>query len=170
MSGVEGLKPGLLTSRMLPRLKVGSSLLIGRMGWWPYQDCGPFVFTGLKHDLVTVDDHPDESFFADRFDYVGERRVVTPAALQPSASEPTEQADGGVVAPEPPWPIGSDNPKREGWKAFFAGRGREDCPFPAGSPYHQVTYREGWDAAKQSTPPATPIAAARLPLDTRGEG
>lgn len=51
-------------------------------------------------------------------------------------------------APEPPWPIGAaTNCKRVGWQAYFAGRGREDCPFPSGRRDLQAGYREGWDAA-----------------------
>lgn len=57
------------------------------------------------------------------------------------------------VCPPPPYPIGSaTNCKREGWCAFFDGRGREDCPFPSGRRDLQAGYREGWDAAALSTP------------------
>jgi hypothetical protein len=50
--------------------------------------------------------------------------------------------------PEPPWPVGSaTNCKRNGWKAYFAGRGREDCPYPLGRIDLQAGYREGWDVA-----------------------
>jgi ribosome modulation factor len=51
-------------------------------------------------------------------------------------------------APAAPWPAGGgNNAKREGWKAFFAGKGREECPFPPGRADLQRGYREGWDAA-----------------------
>lgn len=52
--------------------------------------------------------------------------------------------------PEPPWPPGADNGRREGWQCFFAGRGREDCPFPGGRADLQRKYREGWDAASKA--------------------
>lgn len=53
-----------------------------------------------------------------------------------------------AAQPAPPWPSGSDtNCKREGWRAYFAGRGREACPFPPGRADLQRGYREGWDAA-----------------------
>lgn len=54
--------------------------------------------------------------------------------------------------PEAPWPAGGENnananAKREGWKAFFDNRGREDCPFPKARADLQRDYRAGWDAA-----------------------
>lgn len=47
-----------------------------------------------------------------------------------------------------PYPIGPlTNCKRAGWDAYFAGRGRENCPFPLGRADLQAGYREGWDTA-----------------------
>lgn len=53
---------------------------------------------------------------------------------------------------EAPWPPGPDhNAQREGWSAFFDGRGREACPFPPARDDLQTRYREGWDAAKKAS-------------------
>ena len=50
----------------------------------------------------------------------------------------------------PNWPWGygpNDNCKIEGWKSYFKGRGREDCPFPPARNDLQKGYRYGWDCA-----------------------
>lgn len=52
-----------------------------------------------------------------------------------------------AALPPAPWPVGKDNAKREGWKAYFEGRSREKSPFPHARPDLLVGYREGWDAA-----------------------
>lgn len=53
--------------------------------------------------------------------------------------------------PEPPWDHASgNNSKREGWRAFFAGRSRDDCPFPPDRTDLRRSYQRGWDTAKQS--------------------
>lgn len=52
--------------------------------------------------------------------------------------------------PEAPWPSGAadgNNAKREGWKAFFAGRARGDCPFPPARTDLWRDFQAGWDAA-----------------------
>lgn len=54
----------------------------------------------------------------------------------------------GELTPVPPWPVSAaSNSKREGWRSFYAGVAREDCPYPRGRADLQRGFREGWDAA-----------------------
>ena len=50
--------------------------------------------------------------------------------------------------PIPPWPVDLDNAKREGWRRFFAGFGRDACPFPPARQDLHRDFRFGWDAAQ----------------------
>lgn len=61
-----------------------------------------------------------------------------------------------AAPPEPPWPVGRENAKREGWKAYFNGRARDRCPFPTGMPTLHRDFRIGWDlaASHPGAPPA----------------
>lgn len=75
-------------------------------------------------------------------------RVRAKAILAKAPTRPPVKADG--VHPPPPWPIGpADNARRSGWVSFFAGKGREDCPFPPARRDLQDGYREGWDLAER---------------------
>lgn len=69
----------------------------------------------------------------------GAKAVATPA---PSIPE----------APWPATPLDCNNAKREGWKAFFTGRARGDCPFPPASPELWKAFGVGWDAAEAHRP------------------
>lgn len=51
---------------------------------------------------------------------------------------------------DPPWPPGEHNAKREGWKGFHKGRGRDECPFPPARTDLKRDYETGWDAARQA--------------------
>ena len=71
---------------------------------------------------------------------------------------PPREPDG---VPQPPWPIGADNGKREGWRQFFLGRSRESCPFPPARADLLRDYREGWDAADRSRGTAPSVEVIR---------
>lgn len=97
--------------------------------------------------------------FACDFEDIRVRRWALATLLRACACQPFERKmisvrigpqQSDIMDPEPPFPIGSaTNSKREGWKAYFAGRSRYDCPFPSGRRDLQEGYREGWDAAKE---------------------
>lgn len=57
-----------------------------------------------------------------------------------------------LADPEPPWPattINCNNARREGWRAYFANKLREQCPFPPARVDLRVAFEEGWDAASE---------------------
>lgn len=76
------------------------------------------------------------------------------ALLSPQAA-PVEQGEGltSVVSmPEPPWKatnVDGNNAKREGWKAYFEGRGRADSRFPPNRDDLHLSYLIGWDTANE---------------------
>ncbi len=65
-----------------------------------------------------------------------------------------------VAHPPPPWPPSANhNSQRAGWEFYFAGKAREDCPFPRDRRDLKDGYESGWDAAKafvQDTGPLEP--------------
>lgn len=57
-----------------------------------------------------------------------------------------------INRPEPPFQIGTENAAREGWRAFFEGKQRNECPFPRVRGDLKDEYERGWDAAEQYKP------------------
>ena len=57
-----------------------------------------------------------------------------------------------INRPEPPFQIGTENAAREGWRAFFEGKQRNECPFPRVRGDLKDEYERGWDAAEQWKP------------------
>lgn len=56
-----------------------------------------------------------------------------------------------TAAPEPPYPAtatDANNAKRAGWRAFFLGAKREECPYPASRGDLHKGFGVGWDEAK----------------------
>src|SRR6478752_7298803 len=72
------------------------------------------------------------------------------------------------TAPAAPPSIHNSNSKRTGWEAFFAGLGREDCPFPPAREDLKRDYLFGWDEAYHSgLAPLSPGAEAPIPVKDR---
>ena len=59
-----------LTSESVKLLKAGD-VLRPRDGWWPYQDCSPATFSHFTGNLIVLKERADESFFYDRFTFIG---------------------------------------------------------------------------------------------------
>jgi len=104
---------------------------------------------GIGLAQVALRDHAPDTVWFDSIETLFDmlEGLRDPKGEDPiSADEPASPAD----PPAPPWPPShATNSLREGWKAYFADRARDDSPFPPIRADLHAGYREGWDAAEQ---------------------